>query len=106
MLPTTPYRMAHLEYLGFDPSTSCLLSTHASDCANTPVWWPYDTRDSHVVPYRSTDQAQQCLTSQFGWDAVLSLWYDRMTVAGPRATDPLKSRRAPGTKIKNPEREI
>ena len=26
----------HLEYLGFDPSTSCLLSTHASDCANTP----------------------------------------------------------------------
>ena len=25
-----------LEYLGFDPSTSCLLSTHASDCANTP----------------------------------------------------------------------
>ena len=26
-----------LEYLGFDPSTSCLLSTHASDCANTPA---------------------------------------------------------------------
>ena len=25
-----------MEYLGFDPSTSCLLSTHASDCANTP----------------------------------------------------------------------
>ena len=27
-----------LEYLGFDPSTSCLLSTHASDCANTPYY--------------------------------------------------------------------
>lgn len=26
----------HLEYLGFDPSTSSLLRTHASDCANTP----------------------------------------------------------------------
>ena len=25
-----------VEYLGFDPSTSSLLSTHASDCANTP----------------------------------------------------------------------
>ena len=48
---------------------------------------PYNTRDSHVVPYRSTDRAQRCLTSQFGWDAVLSPWYDRMTVGlrrGPR----------------------
>ena len=26
-----------LEYLGFDPSTSSLLRTHASDCANTPT---------------------------------------------------------------------
>ena len=25
-----------VEYLGFDPSTSSLLRTHASDCANTP----------------------------------------------------------------------
>ena len=25
-----------LEYLGFDPSTSTLLRSHASDCANTP----------------------------------------------------------------------
>ena len=31
---------------------------------------PYDTQDSRVVPHRSTDWAQQCLTSQFGWDAV------------------------------------
>ena len=33
------YQLHHigLEYLGFDPSTSCLLSTHASDCANTPA---------------------------------------------------------------------
>ena len=39
----------------------------------------YNTRDSLVVPYQSTDRAQRCLTSQFGWDAVLSPWYDRMT---------------------------
>ena len=39
----------------------------------------YSTWDSLVVPYQSTDQAQRCLTSQFGWDAVLSPWYDRMT---------------------------
>ena len=32
----TNYTISDLEYLGFDPSTSCLLSTHASDCANTP----------------------------------------------------------------------
>ena len=40
---------------------------------------PYSTGDSLVVPYQSTDPAQRCLTSQFGWDAVLSPWYDRMT---------------------------
>ena len=103
MLPTTPYRI-HLEYLGFDPSTSCLLSTHASDCANTPMLpskrqeqtaeaarggsktkKTYSTRDSLVVPYQSTDRAQRCLTSQFGWDAVLSPWYDRMTRASEKS---------------------
>ena len=41
----------------------------------------YNTRDSLVVPYQSTDRAQGCLTSQFGWDAVLSPWYDRKTRA-------------------------
>ena len=40
---------------------------------------PYSTGYSLVVPYRSTEPAQRCLTSQFGWDAVLSSWYDRMT---------------------------
>ena len=30
------YRRFPMEYLGFDPSTSSLLRTHASDCANTP----------------------------------------------------------------------
>ena len=40
----------------------------------------YNTRDSLVVPYQSTDRAQGCLTSQFGWDAVLSPWYDRKTL--------------------------
>ena len=38
----------------------------------------FDTRDSRVVPHPSTDQAQRCLTSQFGWDAVYPPWYDRM----------------------------
>ena len=38
----------------------------------------FDTRDSRVVPHRSTDRAQGCLTSQFGWDAVYPPWYDRM----------------------------
>ena len=42
---------------------------------------PYSTGDSLVVPYQSTEPAQRCLTSQFGWDAVLSPWYDRMTSA-------------------------
>ena len=41
----------------------------------------YNTRDSLVVPYQSTDRAQGCLTSQFGWDAVLSPWYDRKTMS-------------------------
>ena len=30
----------------------------------------FDTCDSHVVPHRSTEQAQWCLTSEFGWDPV------------------------------------
>ena len=48
---------------------------------------PISTTDSHVVPYRSTDVAQWCLTSQFRWDTVLSLWYDRMTRSQrPRTT--------------------
>ena len=38
----------------------------------------YITCDSHVVPHRSTEQAQGCLTSEFGWDPVLSPWYERM----------------------------
>ena len=129
------YQLHHiglLEYLGFDPSTSCLLSTHASDCANTPatpggfeppraehthlageplnhsgkvskavraspnirteikkeplkfqkkIKKTYNTRDSLVVPYQSTDRAQRCLASQFGWDTALSSWYDRMTIS-------------------------
>ena len=31
-----------------------------------------------MVPHRSTEQAQGCLTSEFGWDPVLSPWYERM----------------------------
>ena len=58
---------------------------------------PYSTRDSLVVPYQSTDRAQRCLTSQFGWDAVLSPWYDRKTRCMHRANH-LRARRTPSRK--------
>ena len=51
---------------------------------------PYSTGDSLVVPYQSTDPAQRCLTSQFGWDAVLSPWYDRMTRAVAETRIPVR----------------
>jgi hypothetical protein len=41
------------------------------------------TCDSRVVPHRSTEQAQGCLTSEFGWDPVLSPWYERMMRIDP-----------------------
>ena len=53
----------------------------------------YSTRDSLVVPYQSTDRAQRCLTSQFGWDAVLSPWYDRMTRALREFEPPSKQKK-------------
>ena len=37
----------------------------------------FSTQDSHVVPQHGTDRAAQCLTSQIGRDAVLSLSYGR-----------------------------
>ena len=43
------------------------------------------TCDSRVVPHRSTEQAQGCLTSEFGWDPVLSPWYERMMGTDPPA---------------------
>ena len=49
----------------FDPKKKCEKKT-------------FDTRDSRVVPHRSTDRAQWCLTAQFGWDAVYPPWCDRM----------------------------
>ena len=69
---------------------------------------PYSTRDSLVVPYQSTDLAQRCLTSQFGWDAVLSPWYDRMTMSLCKINTPAWQI-SPTTRkkeTKNPEREI
>ena len=38
-----------VEYQGFDPCTSCLRSTHASDCANTPCF------SGRVVPKKPHD---------------------------------------------------
>ena len=36
-----------------------------------------NTRDSNVVPHRSTNRARQCLTSLSRREAVLSLWFGR-----------------------------
>ena len=36
-----------------------------------------NTKDSNVVPRRSTNLARQCLTSLSRREAVLSLWYGR-----------------------------
>ena len=37
----------------------------------------HNTRDSNVVPHRSTNRARCCLTSLSGREAVLSTWYGR-----------------------------
>ena len=105
MLPTTPYRI-RLGVSGFR-SQYLVLAKHARFRLRQYPLKPmgtragplrrtaprkqknqkvtYSTWDSHVVPYRSTDQAQRCLTSQFGWDTVLSPWYDRMTMSWRRS---------------------
>ena len=51
---------APLEYLGFDPSTSSLLRTHASDCANTPA--------SSQMEYLGFDPSTSCLLSTHASD--------------------------------------
>ena len=50
------------------------------------------TCDSRVVPHRSTEQAQGCLTSEFGWDPVFSPWYERMMRVEERCGIPGVSR--------------
>ena len=55
--------------------STCAMGFESRFCKMTKT---FDTCDSHVVPHRSTEQAQWCLTSEFGWDPVLSPWYDRM----------------------------
>ena len=37
----------------------------------------HSTRGSRVIPQRSTNLAQTCLTSEIGRDRVCSCWYDR-----------------------------
>ena len=53
----------------------------------------YDTWYSQAVPHPSTNQAQRCLTSQIGRDAVCSTWYGRRRGACPKS--PSYSTRAP-----------
>ena len=57
-LDHTDVQKSKVEYLGFDPSTSCLLSTHASDCANTP--W----RSSFAGPTRPNEKKQKKLSKK------------------------------------------
>ena len=57
---TDESRESRLEYLGFDPSTSSLLRTHASDCANTPV--------ASLVEYLGFDPSTSCLRSTHASD--------------------------------------
>ena len=45
-----------------------------------------NTRDSNVVPHRSTNLARQCLTSLSRREAVLSLWYGRSCRIGTLQT--------------------
>lgn len=42
----------------------------------------YNTRDSNVVPHRSTNRARTCLTSLSRREAVLSCWYGRIRQPG------------------------
>ena len=44
----------------------------------------YDTWYSQAVPHPSTNQAQRCLTSQIGRDAVCSTWYGRRQFLGDK----------------------
>ena len=73
-----------MEYLGFDPSTSSLLRTHASDCANTPV--------SSLVEYLGFDPSTSCLRSTHASDCANT----PMAFAGAA----VKRRRVWGQKIK------
>ena len=43
-----------------------------------PAKKEYNTRDSNVVPHRSTNRARTCLTSLSRREAVLSSWYGRI----------------------------
>ena len=54
-------------------ASSRLLDKHAKQASPAiPAWSP-----TAVVPHRSTVQAHSCLTSEFGWDPVLSARYER-----------------------------
>ena len=68
---------SRLEYLGFDPSTSSLLRTHASDCANTPV--------ASLMEYLGFDPSTSCLRSTHASDCANT----------PK--DSVTGNRAPGT---------
>ena len=71
-----------LEYLGFDPSTSSLLRTHASNCANTPRtcatprgFEPLRSKTTHLAgePLNHSGKVSFCL-SNLGCPTVLSVY--------------------------------
>ena len=63
-----------------NPQRPPMWAIHCKEASVTNAYIPtktYTTCDSRVVPHRSTEQAQWCLTSEFGWDPVVSPWYER-----------------------------
>ena len=82
-----------MSLLGIGTGLRCRM--HAV-CYGSPLPEPktYVTCDSRVVPHRSTEQAQGCLTSEFGWDPVLSPWYERMMRTDGRIGTPTVPRPA------------
>ena len=65
--------MSAKEQVGYLQQANFLLNIIQKDC----LCKKNNTRDSNVVPHRSTNRARWCLTSQSGRDAVLSSWYGR-----------------------------
>ena len=81
------YQQYHLTvkpHLGKSPTTlGSILYVHSFQNRNNQnfevkkLQKENNTRDSNVVPHRSTNRARTCLTSQSGRDVVLSCWYGR-----------------------------
>jgi hypothetical protein len=69
-----------VRFLLFSPVVGCWLRCSRRSWTKRNVWrgkQKNNTRDSNVVPHRSTNRARRCLTSLSRREAVLSSWYGR-----------------------------